>query len=192
MERRFSSTTVGLETRDNGKPLIVGYAAVFHRDGDAGTEYQLFPGLVERIAPTAFTRSVVEDQDDIRALINHDDGCILGRTSAGTCKVTVDARGLRYEIDPPDTQYARDVMVSIARGDISGSSFGFNARKDSIQPGEDYDIRLLEDVKLFDVGPVVSPAYTAASTGIRSAADTEDVYAKWQKWQAVQARLKEL
>src|SRR5262245_34067181 len=108
-------------------PVIRGYAAVFHRDGDAGTEYQLEAGIYEGISPTAFRESL--QKDAVLALFNHDTNNLLGKTKAGTLRLSVDQRGLRYEILVPDTTAGRDVAASLARGDLDGSSFGFIATK---------------------------------------------------------------
>jgi phage head maturation protease len=56
------------------------------------------------------------------------------------------------------------------RGDLSQSSFGFTVEKDSWRMEEGQHVRYIERVgSLFDVSPVVYPAYTAASSGLRSA-----------------------
>src|SRR5215475_2335681 len=100
MERRFLASLshpVKLEKRvGTDFPYCTGFAAVFYKDGDPDTEYQLYPDLVERIAPGAFDRAVRED--DVRGLMNHDPNLLLGRTAAGTLKLSADATGLRYEI----------------------------------------------------------------------------------------------
>lgn len=166
------------EQSDGAPPMIVGYAAVFYREGDPGTEYEMWPAgsgwprVVERIMPGAFDRAVKED--DVRGLFNHDPANILGRKSAGTLRLSVDDIGLRYEIDPPDTQTARDLLVSLKRGDVSGSSFAFIPTKTEYRDlidnatgkGETIVERL--QVELLDVGPVTFPAYTGATSGARS------------------------
>lgn len=172
------------ERSDGALPLIVGYASVFYRAGDPATEYEIFPAdaygprVVERIMPTAFDRAARED--DVAGLFNHDSAIVLGRSSAGTLRLSVDATGLRFEIDPPDTGAARDLIQSLRRGDIRGSSFAFLPRGTKIVenktaggPGEVVLER--HDVQLFDVGPVTFPAYAGASSGVRAAGDRSAV-----------------
>lgn len=192
MERRFADTSVSVETRaGETKPTkIVGYAAKFYRENDPGTEYQLFPGLAERIGETAFTRAI-EERDDVRALFNHDPRSILGRLPAGTLKLSVDDVGLRYEIDPPDTQAGRDAITSIQRGDVDGSSFAFTVKRASWVEEEDRDVRVLDDVQLYDVGPVTYPAYESATTGVRSAEDSAEIIAEWEAWKDRKSRNKQ-
>ena len=179
MERRHCSTQaapVGIETRADGSPMIVGYGSVFYKAGEAGTEYELWRGVKERISPDAFTRALA-DKDDARGLFNHDANHLLGRVAAGTMRLSVDAVGLRYEIDPPDTQAGRDVVASIQRGDLSGSSFAFSVGKESWQEMPDgSEVRTIEEVShLYDTGPVTYPAYEAAHAGIRSDAGVDGV-----------------
>lgn len=184
MQRRYlprAAKPPTLQEREGGAlPLITGYASVFYRDGDTSTEYEMWaadkwgPRVVERIMPKAFDRAVKED--DVRGLFNHESGVVLGRSGAGTLRLSVDAVGLRYEIDPPDTQAARDLIQSLRRGDISGSSFAFFPRDTAYRDVKSPDGKAIaetvierHDVQLFDVGPVTFPAYPGATSGIRAA-----------------------
>ena len=99
VERRF--LTQEFRVSEQGEaPKIAGYAAVF----DTPSEDM---GWIEEIDPHAFD-TVMAGQHDVRALWNHNDDVVLGRESAGTLRLNVDARGLAYEIDPPDTTAAKD------------------------------------------------------------------------------------
>lgn len=140
---------------------------MFYRADDPGTEYAMGGNVVERIMPTAFDAALA--QDDVRALFDHDSAKVLGRTTAGTLRLSTDERGLRYEIDPPDTQTARDLIESIRRGDVSGSSFCFRMRGYQFreEPGKPTVLEQT-DVQLIDVGPVTFPAYSGASAGVRA------------------------
>jgi len=157
----------GLEVRQDGDgeaKVIEGYAAVFNKDSD---------GLwfIERVAPGCFEESI--QQDDIVGLFNHDRNIVLGRTSASTMNLEEDGKGLKYVIDLPETQAARDLHESISRGDIKGSSFSFTTQKDQWEYLDDGEtvIRTLLKVKLYDVGPVTIPAYKDTTTSARSIND---------------------
>lgn len=176
IHRSFVPATVQpvrLQERSDGQmPLIVGYGAVFYRAGQEGTQYWLWDNVVERIAPSAFTRAVKED--DVRGLKNHDPNLLLGRSSAGTMRLSVDEIGFRYEIDPPDTQNGHDTIKEIKRGDLSGSSFSFlipeggdEWSEQKTAEGAKIHIRTLNEVQVFDTGPVTFPAYSATTTGVR-------------------------
>ena len=184
VERRYlpkNLNTIKVEKRADGKTVLEGYAAIFYRAGDAGTEYQLYPGMVERVLPTAFDRALREKQD-VLGLFNHELTWILGRTSSGTCKLTVDKIGLHYQIETPDTDAVRDqVIAPILRGDMDGSSFSFsipsNGQKFAYSDGTpgSVDVRELHDVNLHDVGPTPAPAYRATSSGIRAEGDFAEI-----------------
>ena len=76
---------------------------------------------------------------------------------------------LGFEIFPPDTQWARDLIVSIQRGDVDASSFGFEVVRDKwSQDDGGLVTRQLIEVKLYDVGPVTFPAYPQTSAEVRA------------------------
>lgn len=170
MENRDSVT--GLERRsmevrelraaDDGK-RIEGYAAVFNEETDIGGMFR------EVVRPGAFKRAIKEHQD-VRALWNHNPDHILGRTKAGTLDITEDKRGLHISIDPPDTQFARDLMESIRRGDVDQMSFAFRAVEEKWTERKDEPhLRELVDLDLYDISPVVYPAYQGTQVGLRTA-----------------------
>lgn len=158
-----SETRLGtVELRsDDGEQRISGYAAMFN------TLSENLGGFREQIHAGAFDRVLT---DDVRALFNHDPSFILGRTTAGTLQLDADATGLRYRIDPPDTQYARDLHKSIERGDVTQSSFAFQVGEDDWS--EDDDGRLIRTIhsikRLFDISPVTYPAYPDTSVAARN------------------------
>jgi len=172
MERRNHSAGLRIK-RENEVPKIFGYASVFYNPDDPGTQFRLWGNVVERVAPTAFSEAL--QKDDVRGLFNHNPDQILGRVKAGTMRLSVDQVGLLYEITPPDTQTAKELIAAIERGDITGSSFSFIPRSSGVVWSEEetvdgfwYEVRTLTNVELLDVGPVTFPAYSAASSGLRS------------------------
>jgi len=168
IERRAIKTEVRV-SRIDGASKIVGYASVFYDKDDDGTEFEIFEGFVERIMPGAFDRAIRE-RDDVRALFNHAPDNMLGRTEPGTLRLSVDRRGLRYEIDLGNTIIAKDVAEHIERGDVTGSSFSFAVTDQETRTEDEVDIREITGVRLFDVGPVTYPAYEATTTGTRAMA----------------------
>lgn len=163
-EKRQFSGSILVERRADSAPLIRGHAAVF------GKLSENLGGFREIIAPGAFDDVL---KDDVRALYNHENSLILGRTSAGTTRIGVDGDGLTYEIDPPDTSYARDLLVSLERGDVRESSFGFRVARGGDIWDEDEDgvlIRTITKVsRLYDVSPVTFPAYPDTDVAKRGA-----------------------
>ena len=161
IERRAFGV-VEIEVRAEGaSPMIRGHAAVFEKlSEDLG-------GFREKIAPGAFANSLA---GDVRALFNHDANLVLGRTTAGTLRLSEDKKGLAVEIDPPDTETARHIMESMRRGDVTQMSFGFRTIKDQWERGAagKPDTRTLLDVELFDVSPVTFPAYPQTDVAVRS------------------------
>lgn len=161
-ERERRSLTGTVEARAEGEARqLQGYAAVFNQRTDILGLFE------ERIAPGAFKDAI--GRDDVRALFNHDPNYVLGRTTAGTLRLFEDAKGLRYEVDLPDTQAGRDVSALVARGDVQGSSFSFQVKVE--EESWDYEakppVRTILRVKLYDVGPVTFPAYEQTSVAAR-------------------------
>lgn len=152
---------------DADKPRkIEGHAAVFNQ----WSETLGIPGwfeFKEKVMPGAFAETI--EKDDIRALFNHDPNYVLGRNRAGTLELREDDKGLFVSIIPPDTQWARDLMVSIERGDITQMSFGFEVISERWGREDGMDVRELHKVKLYDVSPVTFPAYPQTDVGVRSA-----------------------
>lgn len=155
---------IELRAEDGSSQKISGYGSVFYRGDDPETEYELWPGVRERIMPGAFDRAVKEDS--VAALFNHDPNQILGRTDSGTLKLTIDDTGLRYVINPPDNEGGKRVVDAIRRGDVFGSSFGFRITDEDWSRENKTDIRNIRGVELYDVGPVVYPAYGATTSQI--------------------------
>lgn len=144
---------------------IVGYAAVFN---SVSTISDLFD---EQIAPSAFDEAL-QREDDTRALLNHDPNFILGRTTAGTLRLSKTEHGLGYAIDLPSSFVGGHVAEAVRRGDINGSSFGFvvdDERWDDrrVKSGG-LPLRTILSVKLLDVSPVAFPAYGATTVSART------------------------
>lgn len=159
LEVRMTSDAPGIEVKqdENGRTVIRGYAAVYNSDS------QDLGGFIERIAPGAFNE-VLRSNPDVFGRYNHDR--LLGRTSSGTVRLFPDERGLRYEIDPKPAD--EDVLQSLSRGDIRGSSFAFRTSGKNEHWYKDEKGRMIRELRGFDyigdVGPVDSPAYLSTES----------------------------
>lgn len=158
MERRALAAAPELRA-DEGATIAAGYAALFNSEADIGGYFR------EVIAPGAFKEAI---EGDIRALIDHDTGRVIGRSTAGTLRLEEDAKGLKVEIDLPDTSDGRDLAVQLERGDISGMSFGFRVTHDEWDETGDTPLRTIHALDLFEVSAVAFPAYADTEIALRS------------------------
>jgi len=169
MEKEIRSYKVELKNETKaGAPVMEGRAAVFNSLSGVmktkkGVEFQ------ERLLPGAF-RNVVTG--DCMALINHNPDKVLGRKNSGTLRMIESEYGLDFEIDPPDTTYARDLRVSMDRKDIDKCSFGFNVAECGDSWARDERGMIVRSIntigKLHDVSIVTYPAYDDTSVATRS------------------------
>lgn len=122
-------------------------------------------GFREIIKPEAIDRTLREGLD-VRALVDHDTGKVLGRTKSGTLLLRKTRRGLEVSIDAPNTSYARDLLESVERGDISGMSFGFRTLTDDWRMEDGETIREVTDMIVSEVSVVAFPAYTQTDASV--------------------------
>jgi len=168
-EIRIADTQFELREKEDEEPKIVGYAAMFNDPADETN------GFIEKIAPGAFHNAI--QKSDTRALINHEAGKLLGRLSKGTLKLKEDEKGLHYEINPPETSYANDLLELLKRGDIDQSSFQFTVDKEEWDESGEVPIRTIVEVaELFDVSPVTFPWYKNTEAGVKSRTDVFEEY----------------
>lgn len=165
-ERRFvpmAEARVALREEEGGKRFLDGLGIVFNSwSEDLG-------GFIERILPEA-VEGVIE-ASDIRGAFNHNPSAILGRVPK-TMALRTTAEGVEYSIDLPDTAAGRDVAVSVARGDVDGSSFQFTVAEegDRWEQTEGGILRrtIHRFAQIFEMGPVAFPAYAATVVSARS------------------------
>lgn len=167
IEVRCLSTDLRIEQRDaeSASRTITGYAAKF----DVWSE-PIMGWFREKIAPGAFDGC---DMQDVIMCFNHRDDAILGRTTSGTLRLAVDAVGLRFSFEAPNTTLGNDMLELVRRGDISKCSFRFGVAEDAWvyadeQNGLDVDERIiLKFSRVVDVSLVVFPAYPDTEASVR-------------------------
>ena len=151
--------------------MLSGYAARFN-----SRSHPIAGMFVEQIAPGAFSRTLSEGLN-VRAYFNHDSSQVLGSTRGQTLRVSEDDKGLRFELDLPDTNLGRDIATLVARGDLYGMSFRFHTQIDEWQAPksrDEYPLRTLKDVDLQEVSVATEPAYEAATCALRTAEQFRD------------------
>lgn len=176
MEKRILSAHELRASKTGDKRTVDGYAATYNTlSKDLG-------GFRERIAPGSFKR-ILSTNPDVVCLFNHDMNSVLGRTSAGTLRLSEDRKGLAFACDLPDTSVGRDVWESVQRGDLADMSFAFNVapgmdelteeqvEDDSIRGAVKRTVKMIvrtikDFANLFDCSVVVSPAYGNTSVGV--------------------------
>lgn len=149
------------EDEDSGAVRVSGYASVF------GEETNIAGMFTETIERGAFTNAL-ERQDDVVFLVNHD-GLPLARTRSGTLKLTQDERGLfmEAELDRSDPD-VRAIVPKMKRGDLDKMSFAFMPERQEWDDRGDMPKRTIQDLRLFDVSIVTTPAYEGTEIGLRS------------------------
>lgn len=161
-QRRFEQRDIRPEYNVTENKLW-GYAALFNTPTQI-TEYG--KRFTEVVKPGAFARSLKENRDTI-CTFNHDVNTLLGRTSSGTLQLREDEKGLYFEVQLSDKiESHREVAELAKRGDLQGASFTFTVPKNGEKrTGE---TRELHDVNVWELGPVVIPAYKQTFVGMRS------------------------
>ncbi|MGV0041299.1 HK97 family phage prohead protease [Mycobacterium colombiense] len=146
---------------------IGGYAAVF------GSSSENLGGFHEQIHPRAFNKSAGDQWPGVVCRFNHSDDYLLGTTSSGTMRLSIDKHGLDYEVDLPECR--NDILELTARGDLAHSSFAFQCWSDDWMK-DDYGspVRMLLSCRLIDTAPVVQPAYSSSTVALRSFAQFVD------------------
>ena len=164
-EVRSFTHQMEIETREDGSQSLVGYAAVFNSNS---VDMGWVDTFTESIVPGAFTRTL-QQNTDVRALLDHQTGMIIARTKNGTLSLEQDAVGLKVRMTPVPTDDGKKAIEWVRSGLVDAMSFGFETVSDkwSIRSGKQH--RELLDVNLFEVSLVAFPAYPATSIGVRSA-----------------------
>lgn len=159
--------------RTPGGGRIGGYAAIYDSFSLAKPGSKNAREVIRR---GAFTESLRSGRE-VFAYVNHDRSKLLGRTGAGTLRLRDDEKGLAYEIDLPDTGYARDLAKLVERGDVPGASFAMRlGRGDAVWTSDKSGpVREIRRAALSEVSPVTeSPAYPGTTAELRALAQWLD------------------
>jgi len=158
MEKEIRNIQIPAKVETRGE--IVGYPIVYNKDSED-------MGFIERIAPGAVTNAL--KRSDIRGLKNHDPNLIFARQGVNLT-LSEDKDGLKYVATPIDTRNYKDISDEIRSGLLTGQSFGFTVLRDEWRDLDtDRPQRTITEIgEIYDVGPVVYPAYQDTSVALRS------------------------
>lgn len=172
INRNITFQSRELEVSEDGRSYS-GYGVVFNSDSVPMMVWDERRGAVEVVEQITADSLRETDMTDVISAYNHDFSKIMGRTSAGTLELKQDSNGIYYRFEVPNTTYGNDLIESTKRGDVKGSSFVF-----SMDWEEGYEIEEREDGKLiakpkkinrmYEIGPVVMPAYPETTAQSRS------------------------
>jgi HK97 family phage prohead protease len=180
LERRYFGPEGDLEIRaEEDSRRISGYFAVFNQFSPVYGKFR------EQIAPEFFDDTM--SKSDVRALFNHDESRLLGRSTAGTLRLERDGTGLRGVIDPvPDTPTGNEVLTNLRMRNLTGASFAFSLPPeggDRWAKGTDgtWERTLVKAAELFDVSVVTNPWYPQTDVGARTEmrSDLERSFERW-------------
>lgn len=160
IERR--AARIELRRTDNGPKI--GMTIPYNTESDD------LGGFRETVRSGCFTQTM-QQQDDIRALWNHDPNWVLGRTGNKTLTLRSTDAGLDGEVSlDAEDQMHNHFARRVERGDVAGASFGFEKQQDSWDgvASDGMPLRSLLQARLYDVSPVTFPAYPDAAAEKRS------------------------
>lgn len=152
---------------DDGDGLTLeGYGAVF----DTPTRIDSWEGRFDEvIARGAFAKTLKERTPVVQ--FDHGHHPLVGSIPIGVPEVLrEDAHGLFVRARLHDNWLVQPVRDAIRDGSINGMSFRFSVVKETFDESGDVPVRTVQEVKLYEVGPVVFPAYEATSVGVRDIA----------------------
>lgn len=163
--------SVDFELRNRGDDgyTLEGYAAVFN----TRTLIDSFEGrFEEQIAPGAFKKTLSERAGKVVLQFDHGQHPLVGSIPLGRIDVLrEDERGLLVRARLSKNWMVEPVRDAIAAGAISGMSFRFQVMAEKWDDDGPVPLRTITELKLYEVGPVVFPAYEDTVVGVRALAD---------------------
>jgi HK97 family phage prohead protease len=170
-------------SQDGDGRTLEGYAAVF----DTPTRIDSWEGQFdETIARGAFKKTLREKTPVLQFDHGHD--ARTGSVPIGSIEqIREDAKGLFVRARLFDNPVVEPIRQAIEGGAIDGMSFRFRVLRDEWEEPSDKDRqkgkipqRTIREVQLFELGPVVFPAYPTTSVGVRDDGATTIAGPGWQ------------
>jgi len=176
-ERNMVTETITRSTEDQVRQMafdvtpnqdgltLDGYGAVFNEWTTIEDQYGEYR---ERITPGAFRRTLGQRMPILQ--FDHGAHPLIGSIPLGRItNIAEDDHGLRVKARLSDNWLVQPIRDAIRDGGITGMSFRFRITDETWSRGQDgMEERTIREVQLYEVGPVVFPAYEQTSVGVRS------------------------
>ena len=164
----FNFENKDMRTAVSGHRLM-GYASVFDQETEIA-------GLYREVIRRGAFKKTLRESDQV-ALWAHDTAMPLARKSMGTLDLREAKDGLAFNLQLGEQEMDRMVLDRVARGLVQKMSFGFSVVKDTwaLGEGKNLDLREILEVRLFEISPVVFPAYEGTSVEIKGEKIAESI-----------------
>jgi len=152
-------------TADTGDGFTLeGYGAVFGETTRIDSWEGKFDEKIER---GAFAKTISERKPVLQ--FDHGRDAATGSVPIGAVEeLREDRHGLFVRARMHDNARVEPIRQAIASGAIDGMSFRFRVLREEWDESGDIPVRTINEVELFELGPVVFPAYAATTVGVRS------------------------
>lgn len=166
----------GLELRAAEDRKVQGYAAVFNSRSEL-----IWGSFREEIAFGAFTDTLRDIDHEIYGLWNHNHDIPLASRGAKNLDLDEDDKGLSFEMRLSDDSWSEFAYSKIKDGTVRKMSFGFRVVSDEWRTENREEIRTIRKVDLYEVSPVLFPAYKATSAEARSILTPSELWEQRKK-----------
>jgi len=186
-ECRFTIEEGGNGLTMDGPMALYGQPSRLLSERDlVGPSRAMFSGFGKRtfrevIEPGAFRKSLSESPDIVLHYQHDERSLPLGRTKAGTLRLSNEATMVRAQADLPDNEWGHPVRDAVKRGDIGGISFRMGHvlekwdRNAKLADGYEGPVRHLTEIQLRrEVSLVTFPGYDTPAS-VRDLAEQADL-----------------
>lgn len=174
---RASDYQLDLERSSRGNPILSGILVRFNEWNEIDSPLE--GHFMERVAPGAFRKTLMERMDRLQVLFQHGRDPQIGQKPLGTIRdMPADEHAQRYEVELFNVSYVDDLLPALERGRY-GSSFSardiksewvMRAKKSDHNPDGITEVTR-EELAMHEFGPVTFPANDGTTAHVRSITD---------------------
>lgn len=163
LEKRATKLEIRQAQGDAESRTVSGYASSF--DDDYTLIYDAWgEKFYERVMPGAFAKTLAQRNDQVM-LLNHDYNKLVGKRGINLI-LEEDAKGLRFEVDLPNTRDGNDLLEMVRSGLVDGCSFGFYVTDEDVRWDDKNNLyRDIKEVELREITATPFPAYSSTTIG---------------------------